>query len=111
MHGSAWIRECRDTRDLLVKKSLIADYLQEQFREMNIVFLRVTVVGEYLLTARLEFGRRQCFKKNALLVNREKFRRQVQAGSALYIQGTFGMRNYSVQALGAQSLAHSSSTL
>ena len=33
--------------------------------------------------------------------NRAKFRRQVQAGSAIYIQGTMGMRNYSVQALGA----------
>ncbi len=33
--------------------------------------------------------------------NRERFRRQVQVGSSLYIQGTFGMRNYSIQALGA----------
>ena len=32
--------------------------------------------------------------------NRAKYRRQVQAGSALYIQGTMGMRNYSIQALG-----------
>lgn len=33
--------------------------------------------------------------------NREKYRRQVQAGSSIYIQGTLGMRNYSIQALGA----------
>ncbi len=33
--------------------------------------------------------------------NREKYDRQVQVGSALYIQGTMGMRNYSIQALGA----------
>ena len=33
--------------------------------------------------------------------NRDKFRRQVQAGMSIYIQGTMGMRNYSIQALGS----------
>lgn len=33
--------------------------------------------------------------------HRLKYRQQVQVGAALYMQGTLGMRNYSVQALGA----------
>ncbi|MAE66891.1 MAG: hypothetical protein CMJ18_21750 [Phycisphaeraceae bacterium] len=33
--------------------------------------------------------------------HRHTFRRQVEAGSSIYIQGTMGMRNYSIQALGA----------
>jgi len=33
--------------------------------------------------------------------NREKYKRQVQVGSATYLQGSFGMRNYSIQALGS----------
>ncbi len=33
--------------------------------------------------------------------NREKYKRQVQAGASTYVQGSLGMRNFSIQALGS----------